>query len=184
MGGIAILLLGVCEAAARAYKKFVAASVGVTPFSTRVPFDMAIETADRVYALLPTLKANGTGQRVLAEAYPGAAPGVERIEEAGADALELNIYYIPGDPHITGREVEQRHRDPLLRLDEEEAGDGEHQRLGGELGRAALLARLGDRGAIERGGRVQPRHPAADARLHGRDARRDRPPAGSTRLEL
>lgn len=32
----------------RAYKKFVAASVGVTPFSTRVPFDMAIETADRV----------------------------------------------------------------------------------------------------------------------------------------
>ncbi|HEY6050502.1 MAG TPA: GGDEF domain-containing protein [Thermoanaerobaculia bacterium] len=34
--------------AARAYKKFLAASVGVTPFSTRVPFDMAIETADRV----------------------------------------------------------------------------------------------------------------------------------------
>ena len=32
----------------RAYKKFVAASVGVTPFSSRVPFDMAIETADRV----------------------------------------------------------------------------------------------------------------------------------------
>jgi diguanylate cyclase (GGDEF)-like protein len=34
--------------AVRAYKKFLAASVGVTPFSTRVPFDMAIETADRV----------------------------------------------------------------------------------------------------------------------------------------
>lgn len=34
--------------AARAYRKFLAASVGVTPFSTRVPFDMAIETADRV----------------------------------------------------------------------------------------------------------------------------------------
>jgi diguanylate cyclase (GGDEF)-like protein len=33
---------------ARAYKKFLAASVGVTPFSTRVPFDVAIETADRV----------------------------------------------------------------------------------------------------------------------------------------
>jgi diguanylate cyclase (GGDEF)-like protein len=32
----------------RAYKKFLAASVGVTPFSSRVPFDMAIETADRV----------------------------------------------------------------------------------------------------------------------------------------
>jgi diguanylate cyclase (GGDEF)-like protein len=36
------------RAAARAYKRFLAASVGVTPFSSRVPFDMAIETADRV----------------------------------------------------------------------------------------------------------------------------------------
>lgn len=34
--------------AGRAYKKFVAASVGVTPFSSRVPFDIAIESADRV----------------------------------------------------------------------------------------------------------------------------------------
>ncbi len=31
----------------RAYRKFLAASVGVTPFSTRVPFDMAVEMADR-----------------------------------------------------------------------------------------------------------------------------------------
>jgi diguanylate cyclase (GGDEF)-like protein len=36
------------RSAARSYKKFLAASVGVTPFSSRVPFDMAIETADRV----------------------------------------------------------------------------------------------------------------------------------------
>ncbi|HEY6930233.1 MAG TPA: GGDEF domain-containing protein [Thermoanaerobaculia bacterium] len=35
------------RSAARAYKKFLAASVGVTPFSSRVPFDMAIEMADR-----------------------------------------------------------------------------------------------------------------------------------------
>jgi diguanylate cyclase (GGDEF)-like protein len=34
--------------AARAYRKFLTASVGVTPFSTRVPFDMAIESADRL----------------------------------------------------------------------------------------------------------------------------------------
>jgi diguanylate cyclase (GGDEF)-like protein len=32
----------------KAYRKFIAASVGVTPFSTRVPFDIAIEMADRV----------------------------------------------------------------------------------------------------------------------------------------
>ncbi len=32
----------------RAYRKFLAASVGVTPFSARVPFDIAMETADRM----------------------------------------------------------------------------------------------------------------------------------------
>jgi len=31
------------------------------------------------------------------------------IEEAGADALELNIYSIPTDPALTGAEVEQRY---------------------------------------------------------------------------
>jgi dihydroorotate dehydrogenase (fumarate) len=34
-----------------------------------------------------------------------------RIEEAGADALELNIYYIPTDPSLTGTEVEQMYID-------------------------------------------------------------------------
>jgi dihydroorotate dehydrogenase (fumarate) len=33
------------------------------------------------------------------------------IEEAGADALELNIYYLPTDPRITGEEVERRYRE-------------------------------------------------------------------------
>ena len=31
------------------------------------------------------------------------------IEEAGADALELNIYYIPTDPRLSGAEVEERY---------------------------------------------------------------------------
>lgn len=30
-----------------------------------------------------------------------------KIEEAGADALELNVYYIPTEPKLTGAEVEQ-----------------------------------------------------------------------------
>src|SRR5207245_1991525 len=30
-----------------------------------------------------------------------------RIEQAGADALELNIYYLPTDPDITGVELEE-----------------------------------------------------------------------------
>jgi dihydroorotate dehydrogenase (fumarate) len=33
------------------------------------------------------------------------------MEQAGADALELNIYYIPVDPAITGDQVEQKYVD-------------------------------------------------------------------------
>jgi dihydroorotate dehydrogenase (fumarate) len=33
----------------------------------------------------------------------------KRIEAAGADALELNVYFIAADPAMTGREVEDRH---------------------------------------------------------------------------
>jgi dihydroorotate dehydrogenase (fumarate) len=36
-----------------------------------------------------------------------------RIEEAGADALELNVYYIPTDLNMTGAEVEQMYLDVL-----------------------------------------------------------------------
>ncbi len=34
-----------------------------------------------------------------------------KIEEAGADALELNVYYIPTDPELTGVQVEQMYLD-------------------------------------------------------------------------
>jgi dihydroorotate dehydrogenase (fumarate) len=33
------------------------------------------------------------------------------IEQAGADALELNVYYIPADPELTGGQVEQMYVD-------------------------------------------------------------------------
>jgi len=33
----------------------------------------------------------------------------QHIEQAGADALELNIYYIPTNPNLTGNEVEERY---------------------------------------------------------------------------
>jgi len=46
----------------------------------------------------------------------GVSPGgwlryARAIEEAGADALELNIYYIPTDPHMTAAEVDHRYVD-------------------------------------------------------------------------
>lgn len=44
----------------------------------------------------------------------GAAPGswttmARHLEEAGAAALELNIYFVPGDLTMTGADVERRH---------------------------------------------------------------------------
>src|SRR5215510_9880921 len=46
----------------------------------------------------------------------GASPGgwtdyARKIAQAGADALELNVYYIPTDPELTGAQVEQRYVD-------------------------------------------------------------------------
>ncbi len=44
----------------------------------------------------------------------GCTPGgwveyARAMQEAGASAIELNIYYVPGDPSLSGRDVEQRH---------------------------------------------------------------------------
>jgi dihydroorotate dehydrogenase (fumarate) len=48
---------------------------------------------------------------------PGGWTGYARaIEDAGAVAIELNIYYLPGDLHISGHEVERRHVELLERV--------------------------------------------------------------------
>ena len=38
------------------------------------------------------------------------------MQDAGAAAIELNIYYLPGDPSTPGRDVEQRYVDILQRV--------------------------------------------------------------------
>src|SRR5450432_2383568 len=38
------------------------------------------------------------------------------MQDAGAAAIELNIYYLPGDPSTPGRDVEQRYVDVLQRV--------------------------------------------------------------------
>jgi dihydroorotate dehydrogenase (fumarate) len=40
----------------------------------------------------------------------------KQIEQAGADALELNIYWIPTDPGLSGAEVEKRYLEILTRV--------------------------------------------------------------------
>ena len=48
---------------------------------------------------------------------PGGWTGYARaMQDAGAAAIELNIYYVPGDPNIPGRDVEQRYVDVLSRV--------------------------------------------------------------------
>ncbi len=50
---------------------------------------------------------------------PGSWAGHARsMQDAGAAALELNIYYLPADPRISGRDVEQRYLDVLARVRE------------------------------------------------------------------
>ena len=46
----------------------------------------------------------------------GWADYARAMQDAGAAAIELNIYYLPGDPHVSGRDVEQRHVDILARV--------------------------------------------------------------------
>ena len=43
----------------------------------------------------------------------GWAGYARELQEAGAAAVELNVYYLPGDPHISGRDVERRHLEAL-----------------------------------------------------------------------
>ena len=38
------------------------------------------------------------------------------MQDAGAAAIELNVYYLPGDPDTSGRDVEQRHIEILARV--------------------------------------------------------------------
>jgi dihydroorotate dehydrogenase (fumarate) len=49
----------------------------------------------------------------------GTTPGgwikyAEKMQEAGADAIELNVYFLPSDPKLTGVEVEMRYIESFL----------------------------------------------------------------------
>ena len=51
----------------------------------------------------------------------GASPGgwirfAERMQEAGVDGIELNIFYIPTDPDLTAEQIEQMYIDDLRQV--------------------------------------------------------------------
>lgn len=91
---------------------------------------------------------------------PGGWPTFAHLmQEAGAAAIELNIYFVPGDPHTTGREVEDRHVEILERVLENVSVPvavklGPHFSSPGEM--AVRLDRTGARGLVLFNRFVQP----------------------------
>jgi dihydroorotate dehydrogenase (fumarate) len=82
--------------------------------------DAAGEPSPRRYLSLIE-RAAATVEIPVIGSLNGVTPGgwtryARAMQDAGAAAIELNIYYVPGDPRISGQEVEQRHIDILLRV--------------------------------------------------------------------
>jgi dihydroorotate dehydrogenase (fumarate) len=84
------------------------------------PDDVADEAGARRYLSLLARAAAAVDVPVLGS-LNGVTPSgwsdyARAMQDVGAAAIELNIYYLPGDPHISAREVEQRHIDVLMRV--------------------------------------------------------------------
>lgn len=84
------------------------------------PAGAELETEPPRYLNLIERAASAVQVPVIAS-LNGATPGgwtsyARAMQDAGAAAIELNIYSLPGDPHTSGRDVEQRHLDILQRV--------------------------------------------------------------------
>jgi dihydroorotate dehydrogenase (fumarate) len=78
------------------------------------------EWGPRAYLSLVERAADAVEVPVIAS-LNGITPGgwtkyAQALQDAGAAAIELNIYYLPGDPGVSGRDVEQRHLEVLERV--------------------------------------------------------------------
>ena len=78
------------------------------------------EAGPRRYLSLLSRAAAAVDVPVIAS-LNGVTPGgwadyARAMEDAGAAAIELNIYYLAADPRLSGRDVEQRHIDVLRRV--------------------------------------------------------------------
>jgi dihydroorotate dehydrogenase (fumarate) len=87
-----------------------------------VPAIMKEDPGPRTYLRLLERAATSVDIPIIASlngVTPEGWTGYARaMQDAGATAIELNIYYLPGDPHMGGRDVEQRHLDVLRRVKE------------------------------------------------------------------
>jgi dihydroorotate dehydrogenase (fumarate) len=85
-----------------------------------VPNVVKDDAGPRSYLNLLERAASAVDVPVLASLNGTTAEGwtdyARAMQDAGAAAIELNIYYLPGDPHTSARDVEQRHIDILRRV--------------------------------------------------------------------
>jgi dihydroorotate dehydrogenase (fumarate) len=87
---------------------------------TYFPAAVEVEPGPRRYLSLLERAAAAAEVPVIASlngTSPGGWTGYARaMQEAGAAAIELNIYYLAGDPQISGRDVERRHVEVLAQV--------------------------------------------------------------------
>jgi dihydroorotate dehydrogenase (fumarate) len=80
----------------------------------------AADAGSRQYLSLLSRAAQAVNIPVIASLNGVTAAGwadhAAAMQDAGAAAIELNVYYLPGDTDIPGHEVEQRHIDILARV--------------------------------------------------------------------
>ena len=121
-GVSAIVLFSLFEEQVRreAARNALLADAGTDSFAESLSYFLADASADpgpRRYLSLLERAVKAVDIPVIGS-LNGVTPGgwtsyAREMQDAGAAAIELNIYYIAGDPGITGREVEQRHIDIL-----------------------------------------------------------------------
>ena len=103
--------------AAQQTRRTSAGSQGFSESLTYFPEAAAADHGPRRYLNLLERAAGAVSVPVIGSinaGTPGSWAGYARsMQECGAAAVELNIYTLPGDPHISGSEVEQRHLDIL-----------------------------------------------------------------------
>jgi dihydroorotate dehydrogenase (fumarate) len=87
---------------------------------TYLPATADVEVGSRQYLSLLSRAVAAVDVPVIASLNGVTAAGwadyAAAMQEAGAAAIELNIYYLPGDADLPGHAVEQRHIDILARV--------------------------------------------------------------------
>jgi len=117
-GASAVVLYSLFEEQLReaAERDAAAAEAGIDSFAESLSYFPAAAGADggpRRYLSLLERAAAAVDIPVIASLNGSTTGGwtdyASALQDAGAAAIELNIYHLPGGPVVTGRDVEQRH---------------------------------------------------------------------------